>query len=107
MDLIICVTLTWFLVYTFSYSPKARVRILLKQMFNIPIKLSRAKREIGDENNYFYDMCKKALDMRYKTIIALLDLYFDPVKDKGYIEEKINYGRTLLNNAENIMLNKK
>ena len=72
-------------------------------MFNIPIKLARAKKRFDEKDNYFYDVCKKALDLRYKMIIALLDFYFDPDGDKEYIEERTNYARTLLNNVENIM----
>lgn len=71
-------------------------------MFNIPIKLARAKKELGDENNYLRDTCKKALELRYKIIIALLDFHFDPVENKEYIEEKTNYARALLDNVEGI-----
>ena len=94
---------TWSLVYNLFYSPRAQVRRLSKQMFNIPIKLARAKKKFDDKDNYFYDACKKALESRYKIIIALLDFYFDPEEDKEYIEEKTNYAQSLLNNIENIM----
>lgn len=102
--ILICVVGTWFLTYNLFYSPEAQIRRLIKQMFNIPIKLARAKRKMGDEDNYFYNYCKKALDLRHKTIIALLNLYFDPEVDKNYIQEKINYSKSLLDNVENIMI---
>lgn len=73
-------------------------------MFNIPIKLARAKKKLGDENNYLYDTCKKALEIRHKTVIVLLNFYFDPEKDKEYIEEKINHAKALLDNIENIII---
>lgn len=105
--ILLCIVGTWFLTYVFLYSPSAQVNRLSKQMFNIPIKLARAKRKIGDEDNYFYDTCKKALNIRYKTIISLLDFYFDPEEDREYIKEKTDYAKALLDNVENIMLNNK
>lgn len=72
-------------------------------MFNIPIKLARAKKKLGDENNFFRDTCKKALEIRYKAIVALLELYFDPEEDKEYIEERTSYARAMLNNVESVM----
>jgi hypothetical protein len=107
MDLffiILCIGATWFFVYNFLYSPRAQINRILKQMFNIPIKLRKSKQKLGDEDNYFYKECKKALTARYKIIISLLDYYFDPKEDKEYIEEKTNYAKTLLDNVENIML---
>jgi len=107
ITIFLCVIFTWFLTYHLLYSPRAEIRTLLRQMFNIPIKLSKAKRKIGDEDNYFYNTCKKALEIRYKMIITLLDFYFNPEEDKEYIEEKISYAKTLLDNVENVMSNKK
>lgn len=100
---ILVIFLTWFLTYNLFYSPRAQIRRLLKQMFNIPIKLARAKRDLGDEDNYLRNTCKKALEARYKIIIALLDFYFHPEEDREYIEEKKDYARMLLDNVENIM----
>ena len=72
-------------------------------MFNIPIKLARAKKKLGDDDNYFYNTCKKALEVRYKIIIALLDFYFDPQEEGEYIEERKNYAKALLDNVESVM----
>lgn len=81
MEILITIFVTWFLTYNLFYSPRAQIRRLLKQMFNIPIKLARAKKKLGDENKYLYDTCKKALEVRHKTVIALLNFYFDPKVD--------------------------
>lgn len=94
---------TWFLTYNLFYSPRAQIRRLLKQMFNIPIKLAKAKRKFNDKDDYFYDVCKKALELRYQVILALLNLYFDPEIDKEYIEQKQEHARAILNNVEKIM----
>lgn len=102
MEILITILVTWFLVYNLFYSPRAQIRKLSRQMFNIPIKLARAKKKLGDENNILYDACKKSLEVRHKAIIALLDLYFDTKNDKEFIEEKTNCARALLNNVDSI-----
>jgi len=50
-------------------------------------------------------MLKKALSSRYKTINDLLGLnyYFDPEKDREYIQEKKEYAQSLLSNIEKIL----
>ncbi|OGM92013.1 hypothetical protein A2999_02075 [Candidatus Wolfebacteria bacterium RIFCSPLOWO2_01_FULL_38_11] len=53
----------------------------------------------------FIIMLKKALSSRYKTINDLLGLnyYFDPEKDREYIQEKKEYAQSLLSNIEKIL----
>lgn len=94
---------TWFMTYNLFYSPTSQIRRLSNQMFNIPIRLARVKKKKGDKDDYFYDICKKALELRYQAILALLNLYFDSEQDKEYIQEKQNYARAMLENGEKIM----
>lgn len=105
-DVVVVGGITWFLIHNIFYSPKAQIRILLRQMFNIPIKLARIKSKFGDENNYLYDNCKKALDIRYKVIVALIDYYFDPEEDTEYIKDKISFAKAYLEMVDEIFLKK-
>lgn len=90
--------------YYFYYSPKAVIKRLLRQMYKIPIKFARAKRETNDTEDFYYNSCKKALNIRYKVINDLLNInyYFDQEKDKEYIQENREYAQSLLDNVEKI-----
>ncbi|GEM_PF-4619708 len=77
----------WLVIYVTFYSPKARIRIIKRQIYRIPIKIARAKRERPDATKQLDDMLNKALDIRYRMIIALLEYHFDPEEDKDYIEK--------------------
>jgi hypothetical protein len=83
----ICICLV---IYNIFYSPKARIRIIWRQIYRIPIKMARAKRQMPDEARHFDEMSKQALDIRYRVINALLEYHFDPEEDKEYIQENKN-----------------
>ncbi len=95
-QIIIFIWATWFLTQRF-YSPRAQIERLLKEMYNIPIKLVRRKRQMQDNSNRFEDMCRDALNRRYKMLEALLNYYFDPEENKEYIQKKLSLGRAYLN----------
>ena len=88
--------------YYFYYSPRAVIKRFLRQMYKIPIKFVRAKRETNDTEDFYYNACKKALSARYKIINDLLDVdyYFDPEKDNEFIQEKRRRAQFLLDNVE-------
>ncbi|MFA5084170.1 MAG: hypothetical protein WC475_02200 [Candidatus Paceibacterota bacterium] len=88
MDLIIFL-LIWLVIYKILYSPEARIRIIWRQIYRIPIKIARVKKDFPDKANYFDEGCEKALSIRYKMIIALLSYHFDPEEDKEYISKNI------------------
>ncbi len=96
MEILLTILITWFLIYNIFYSPRARVRILLRQMFNIPIKLARERRKLDYKENYLQSICEEALQLRYKLLMSLLNFYFDAENDKEYIEEKKGFAEAYL-----------
>lgn len=90
--------------YYFYYSPRAEIKRLLRQMYKIPIKCAKARISSKDNENFYYNTAKTALTKRNKIINDLLsvDYYFDPEKDKKYIEEKKSTAQFLLDNVEKI-----
>lgn len=86
---IIILLLIWLIIYKILYSPKARIRIIWRQIYRIPIKTARLKMELPEKAGYFDEVCEKALNIRYKMIIALLSYYFDPQEYKEYILENM------------------
>ncbi len=87
---IVIFLLIWLVIYELLYSPKARIRIIWRQIYRIPIKIARAKRAMPDKADYFDKICEKSLSLRYKMINALLDYHFDPEEDEEYIQKNIN-----------------
>jgi len=85
-EIIITLLICW-LIYVGLYSPRARIRRLWKQIYRIPIKMERAKKDFPDRADHFSERCQKALRIRYNMINALLDYHFDPEEDKEYIKE--------------------
>ncbi|MBU0707573.1 hypothetical protein KKG41_04340 [Patescibacteria group bacterium] len=84
---VIVFLLIWLIIYNTFYSPKARIGIINRQIYRLPIKTARAKRDRPDAAKELDEMCNKALNIRYKMISALLDYHFDPDEDKEYIEK--------------------
>lgn len=90
--------------YYFYYSPRAEIKRLLREMYKIPIKFAKAKRKTNNTDDYYYNSCKRILSAKCKIINDLLNInyYFDPEKDKDYIQEKKEYAQSLLDNVEKI-----
>jgi hypothetical protein len=86
MEYIILIIL-WIAIYNILYSPKARIRIILRQINRMPLKVAKAKRKMPDEAKRFDEAQEIALNKRHKMLDALLSYYFDPEKDKEYIDE--------------------
>ena len=86
--------LIWWMLYAFLYSPKARIRRLFKEIYNIPIRIARPKRNVPEANNDGSDKCRAMLTSRYKMIEAILEYNFDTETDKEYItkiKEKLEF----------------
>ncbi|TSA44100.1 hypothetical protein D4R51_04485 [bacterium] len=84
---IIAFLCVWWVIYKIFYSPKARIRILLRQIYRIPIKMERKKRDYPEMADRLSEICEESLVIRYNMIDSLLNYYFDPEEDGWYIKE--------------------
>lgn len=75
----------WLVIYYGFLSPKARIRRLWKEIYNLPIKLGRMKQQTPERAAYLKKICLERIEQRYKMIEALLDYNFDPEEHKEYI----------------------
>jgi hypothetical protein len=70
------------------YSPRAHIASLWREAFALSFKVGLAKgfsRSDSDFNKK--EQYEIARSKKYKLINALLDYYFDPEKDKKYVQE--------------------
>lgn len=90
MEIILFLCL-WWIIYNILYSPKARIRILQREIYRLPIKTARLKRSRPDLADHLIKNCKNRISMKHKMTNVLLDYYFDTEEDKEYIEKIRKY----------------
>lgn len=86
LKIIIVSGFTWFLVYSFLYSPKAQIKKLKKSMFlykGIDYKKELEVQKISGVPSKFIELDKKT----QKLINALIDEYLDSESDSEFIEK--------------------
>ena len=78
---------TWVFLYEYLYSPKARIRRLWNEIFVISHETGKHSSEDSVADSLIKESFEKAIQKKEKMINSLLDYYFDPEEDRGYIEE--------------------
>lgn len=80
---------TWWFVYERYYSPKAMVKTLWNEIFELTNVIKKIKD--GSKDSFLADTAnapfEKQIERRKIVIKALLGYYFDPEEDEEYIED--------------------
>jgi len=77
---------TWSIVYEFFYSPKAQIKKLWGEIFNISFKIAEQKK-LNYDSNPLVNIYENVINKKKAMINALLDYYFNTEEDEEYVKE--------------------
>ena len=76
------IVLTWFVANELFHSPKARIKILWREIFKLTREITKYNSEDSVADSLIKKSYEKAISKKKKMINALLDYHFDSEEDE-------------------------